>query len=162
MKTDLTPQDVTTELIDAVAEYLVLRAAAEVTRQEVDKVQREILAAVELTDTREWGSQERITDPGETYRCRDDAAMAQYYQAVDTALRAADLKPNDMEFDYCPALVAEHDQLKAEWTIIDEAAKMLEVFPGKGEFNNALLCAKDGLAQRQKFIDLTVDLVLSL
>lgn len=168
MKTNLTRNDVTRELIDLVTEYLARRVIAEVTRKEVDAVQREVLQnLVVMSTAREHPHgrsilAERITDPNLTYQCQDDTAMAQYYQEVDSKLRAANLKPSSMEEDYCPALVAERNQVEAEWAILDEAAKMLDACTGKNELNNALLCQKDGLAQRQKFIDLTVGLVVNL
>jgi len=168
MRTNLTASDVTQELVDLVTEYLAMRVIAEVTRQEVDKVQREILQDIILMSTpHEYPhgrsqAPERITDPKRTYRCEDDATTQAYWNAVDARLRAEGIKPESMEADYCPALVAEDVQVKAEWAILDEAAKMLDTFTGKGEMNNALLCQKDGLAKRQEFIDLTVGLVLNL
>ena len=162
IRTNLKPEDVPQALIDKVVDYLALRAMAEVTRQEVDKVQRAVLAEFAIMGIREHNGSERITDPNRTYLCNNEADLDWYYRVVDARLRLAGLKPDDMDRDYCPALVAEDRQRKAEWAIIDEAAQMLGVLEGKGEFNSALLCAKDGLQKRQEFIDLTVGLVLSL
>jgi len=168
MRTNLTRNDVTQELIDLVTEYLARRVIAEVTRQEVDAVQRDVLQDIVVMSTaREHPHgrslpSKRITDPDLTYLCRDESAMTTYYQAIDTKLREAGIKPDDMELDYCPALVAECNQVEAEWAILDEAAKMLDIHTGKGELNSGLLCCKNGLETRQEFIDLTVSLVLSL
>ena len=168
MKTKLTPKDVTSELIDNVAEYLVLRAKAETIRQEVDKVHRGILENDIVLMSEERGDpdgnrfrpKERILDPSRSWLGQDEQ-MPLYYKLCDEKTRAAELKPDDMPFDHCPALVAEHDQRKAEWALIEEAAKMLGVEKPE-DFNGELLCSSDGLERRQKFIDLVVGLVLSL
>lgn len=167
MKTNLTRNDVTQELIDLVTEYLARRVIAEVTRKEVGVVQRDVLQnLVVMSTAREHPHgrsilAERITDPSLTYLCRDDEAMVKYYQEVDSRLRVANLKPSSMGLDYCPALVAEDNQRKAEWAILEEAAKMLDTHTGTGKLNTALLCF-GGMAKRQEFLDLTVGLVLSL
>lgn len=157
MKTDLTPKDVTPALIDAVASYLVFRTVAKVRREEVDEVQRAVLQEMTLMD-----DSRRIFDPDRTYLCEDTEALQQYWTEVDGRLRAEKIKPEEMQLDHCPALVAEQEQLQAEWHILDESAKMLDIYEDSGSLNNSLLCQKDGLAKRQQFIDLTVKLVLSL
>jgi len=160
MRTDLAPSDITPELRQAVAVYLDARVFAEVTREAVDEIQRAILTEMVLVDgtERERG---RITDPKRTWMCRDDEVLHRYYAEVDKRLRAAGLKPDEMEADYCPALVAEDKQRKAEWAIFDTASTMLEMELSGQELNSGLLCMKKGLEKRQEFIDLTVGLVLS-
>ena len=160
MRTDLKPQDITPELRQAVAVYLDAVAKARVIREKVDAVQRTILTEMVLIDgtERERG---RITDPKRTWMCRDDEVLHRYYAEVDSRLRAAGLKPDEMETDYCPALVAEDVQRKAEWAIFDTASTMLEMELSGQELNSGLLCMKKGLEKRQEFIDLTVGLVLS-
>lgn len=165
MKENLTPEDVTQELIDAVAAYLVLRAKAEVVREQVDTVQRQVLTDVLLCNDLEveFGLvRERVTEPDKVYLSQDESALNSYYGAIDTKLRELGIKPADMQLDYCPALVAEYEQTKAEWVLVDEAAKVLGTYEEPGQFNAALLSAKNGLETRQKFIDLTVGLVLAL
>lgn len=157
MKTDLTPKDVTPELIDAVGKYIVCRAIAEVVRKDVDGVQRAVLQKMTLMD-----DSRRIFNPDRVYLCEDQKVLHRYWTKVDKKLRAANFKPDDMEFDHCPALVAEQAQLQAGWAILDEAAKMLDIYEDSGSLNDTLLCQKDGLAMRRQFIDLTVGLVVSL
>jgi hypothetical protein len=165
VKENPTPQDVTQELIDTVAAYLVLRTKAEVIREQVDTVQRQVLAGITLYNDLEIEhglDRERITKPNRVYLSQDETALGGYYKAIDAKLRELGIKPADMQLDYCPALVAEHEQAKAEWALIDEAAKMLDTYEGPGQFNNALLSTQNGLETRQKFIDLIVGLVLAL
>lgn len=88
--------------------------------------------------------------------------MDAYYTEIDKRLKQLNMKPSDMERDFCPALVAEHEQLKAEWHIMDVAATMMELNYNGKELNHKLLCQKNGLEQRQKMIDLMVKLVLSI
>jgi len=164
-KRTLTPQDVTQELIDTVAVYLTLRAKAEAIREQVDVVQRQVLIDVPLYNDLavEHGlDRERITEPDKVYLSQDKDALNEYYRTIDMKLRELRIKPADMQPDYCPALVVEHEQTKAEWALIDEAAKMLGTYEEPGQFNAALLSTQNGLETRQKFIDLTVGLVLAL
>jgi len=165
MKTKLTRKDVTQDLIDTVTKYLACRTVAEVTREKVDEVQRLVLENVALYDDLSAGHEgresERITDPGRSWLSGDEEALERYYDATDKELRARGLKPDDMERDYCPALVAEYDQTKAEWAILDAVAEMLELdFDGQ-ELNSRLL-SHGGLEDRQKMLDIAVGLVVNL
>jgi hypothetical protein len=160
MRTNLTPQDVTPELKRAVAVYVVRRQTAEIIRKKVDEVERKVLRTVALFNDLEVEhglEQKRITDPKQVYLSQDEGSLEYYYEAVDMNLRQAGIKPIGMPFDHCPALVAEHERTKAEWDLLDEAAKMLDAYEEPGQFNNDLLCA--GLDKRQQFIDLTVKLL---
>ena len=160
MKTKLTPQDVTPELKEAIATYITRRQAAEAIREKVDAIEREVLQAAELfndLEARHGLDKQRILDPKSVYMSEDEDALKEYYAVVDARLREVGIKPDDMQTDHCPALVAEREQTEAEWGLLDEAAKMLDVYEGPGQFNNDLLCA--GLDKRQQFIDLTVKLL---
>jgi hypothetical protein len=159
MKTELTPRDITPELRQAVAAYIEARATAQATREFVDKVQRELLTDMVLTDATER-SRGRITEPGDVWMAYNDKQFTQYLSELDKRLRATGIKPDDMEADYCPALVAEDGQRKAELVVIDEAAAMLKMGSGE-DVNHTLLCQPDGLAKRQEFIDITAKLVLA-
>jgi len=164
MKHNLTPQDVTPKLKEAVAAYIARQQTATALREKVDRVEREVLQAVELFNDLDvqhgYQERERIFDPGRAYLSTDEVALKKYYGLVDAKLREAKIKPDDMHPDHCPALVAENEVTKAEWELLDEAAKMLDVYEESGQFNNDLLCA--GLDKRRQFIDLTVKLVGSL
>lgn len=163
MKTNLTPKDVTSELKKAVSDYVSCQKEAESIRKKVDAIQREVLKGVILfndLDARHGLDRQRISEPSQTYMSEDEDALNEYYKAVDAELRKAGIKPTDMPLEHCPALVAEHERVQAEWNLLDEAAKMFGVYEGVGQFNNSLLCA--GLDKRQQFIELTVSLVESL
>lgn len=165
MKENLTAEDITQGLIDAVTTYLARRAKAEIIREEVGEVEREVLANAPLyndLEVRHGLERKRIVKPGRVYLSEDETALSVYYGAVDLALRKAGIKPDDMEPDHCPALVAERAQTEAEWALLDEAAKMLGVYEKPGSLNGSLLCMKNGLKERQRFIDLVVGLVLAL
>lgn len=164
MRDKLTREDVTTEVVEAVRAYLEARAVAEPLREAVDQVEREILAELQLTNnfdlSRELNADlgpQVITEPKQVYLCNDEDQLEAYYDEVDARCRAAGLKPDDMERDFCPALVAKRRVTEAEWVLIEEAGKMLEMDEPE-DLNNRLLCA--GLEDRQKFIDLTVRLVV--
>ena len=158
----MTKDDVTQEVKDAVAEYLARRVIAETLRDEVDKVARVILKNYPLyTEPRHGMESERIFEPSRTWLAAKEN-WEPFYDLKDAELRAAGLKPAEMEKDFCPALVAENEQLKAEWALLDAAGIMLEMGMEPGGMNDWLLCRPSGLAKRQEFIDLTVGLVVNL
>jgi len=163
MKINLIPEDVTAELRAAAAVYVARKKEAEMIREKVDVVQRQVLNSVVLYNDLEVEhglDKERLVEPDKAYLSQDEGALEYYYEAIDMNLREAGIKPADMPLDHCPALVAEFERTQAEWNLLDEAAKMLDVYEGPGQLNNGLLCA--GLDKRQQFIDLTVGLVMSL
>jgi len=151
-------EDITPELVEAVDLYLRTRAFAETTRKAVDRVQREILAASPLSNDWEQrhGEPPRlITEPSEAYLCTDEAAMAQYYQRCDSRLRRAGLKPEDMPFENCPALVAESVASGAVRVLVIAAMPLID---GDDKLARRILLQHTG--KRQRFIDLVVGLVL--
>lgn len=163
MITTLKPSQITTEVKEAVYKLIGLRIVAKDMRNKVDAIAREILEkeVVMFNDfnTRHGLPSERILNHDHVYMCEDEEKLHLYYTLCDKAERGAGIKPDDMIFDYCPALVAENEALEQEWKILDLMANILEIgFDGK-ELNHRLLCT--GLEKRQQFIDLTVKLVLS-
>lgn len=158
----LTLEDVTQEVKEAVRLYLEKHAIAEETRARVDVIQRQILAEEVKLYANPDGL--RIFDPEETYLSDDEEAWQRYQELCDAKEREGGIKPPEMELDYCPALVAEREQLEAEWVIMDAAAVMLKLeFDGR-KLNNLLLCEQNGkgLERRQKFIDTVVALVIAI
>jgi len=166
MKEKLTPEDVTQGMVSAVNAYLLARTLAEVKREEVDKVYAEVLAEIpiykDLVGPRsgeKLGNDERITTNKDMYLSEDEAACRRIYDEMDKRLKAAGIKPQDMETDYCPALVAEDLQRQAEWLVIDTTAgEMLEEADPE-EFRHKLLCA--GLEKYHQFTDLCIKLVVN-
>jgi hypothetical protein len=158
MRTKLDKKDITQELTEAVEAYLHARANAETIRQSVDEVQQDLLTDSPLPNSTDHGP-EFITDPDRTYLAEEEAVI-RYFGEMDARLREAGIKPDDMDKDHCPALVAEDIQRQAELAVIVETGRMLEV-DNPETLNNALLCQKDGLEKRQEFIDTAVRLIVS-
>ena len=63
---------------------------------------------------------ERITNPEQLYCCEDEAAVGAYFDACDKVHRQHGFTG---PYGYCPALIAHHDQLKAEWCLLEAAAQ---------------------------------------
>jgi hypothetical protein len=165
MKTKLTIEDVTQGLKTSVGAYLLARARAEVIREKVDKIEREILeSACYFSSPLLAGHSitKRITEPSESYLLKEDDAR-DYFLDVKAALIESGFNikevPNEAEHHYfCPALTAESLQNKTEHLIIENGAEMLGENPK--DFSYRLLCA--GLEKYKQFIDLCVKLVVNL
>ena len=149
----------------SVEAYLLARAMAETLREKVDKIERRILesanyyAAPELASRRKIP--ETIKDPKYAYLLRDDEHV-DYLLDVKAELVKAGFEiesiPGESEHHYyCPALVAEDLQRKAEQVMIDAMAEMLEY--KEEDFHHRLLCL--GLEKYRKFIDLTCKFVVN-
>lgn len=134
--------------------YLMARAYSETMREAVDKVHAAILDQCPIYADLPGTSGERITKGKHLYLSTDEAKCADFYAEADKRLRACGLKPADMPAEYCPALVAENLLSKASRCLIDEAGKPFDLDADK------LLCG--GLKNWEKFIDLTVGLVVNL
>ncbi len=144
----------TPEVKSCVNAYLMERAYAETMRDKVDKIHRDILTQCPIyADVH--GHSQQIFESKDLYLCGNDALCQDFYEEADKRLRAAKLKPDDMPASHCPALVAEHLQVKCEWMLIDAAGKPF------GITADNIMCSKDGLGNRQKFIDLVVGLVVN-
>lgn len=155
MKTKPKLKDVLTpELCSLVSTYLVTRAFAETMREKVDEVYREVLTQYPVY-ANTFDRTEQILSSGKLYMCSDEALVRVVYDEVNKRLLARKLKPADMEADYCPALVAENLQTTAENLLIESAGAPF------GITNSRLMCSGKGLENRQKFIDLNVQLVVS-
>lgn len=101
------------------------QAVAETMKEAVEKIQRQILREVELYDDLAAGRErQRITDPKLTYLSTDEAACQRYFAECNKRTRAAGLKPDDMPDEYCPALVAEDIQRKAERALLDSGGAL--------------------------------------
>lgn len=141
----------TPALVSAVNAYLLARAAAETMRERVDAIERQILTESPIYADKADGRP--ILDGRELYLSSDEDAFQDYLIECDKRERAAGLKPADMPRDYCPALVLEDLQRKAERLIVETGGKPF------GFTVDRLLCA--GLDTYREFIDLTVRLVVN-
>jgi hypothetical protein len=136
--------------------YLVARAVSEVERKRVDDIQRRVLAEQNYYGRDRHGVQFRVLDSRKSY-LMDDESSSRYFERLNAIHLANGFA--DAVKGFCPALVAEHDTVKAEWALIAAAESF---FPGVT--NDKLLCGtKDmgGLETRQKYIDLLVGMVVS-
>ena len=106
-----------------VVEMLTKRAFAEVERKRVNAYIAPVFAQFRFVD--DEGAV--ITDPERLYHCDDEAMCAAYYAACDVAHREHGFtgKPGE-----CPALVAEHTQLKAEWAVLESMEKFVGLDDG--------------------------------
>lgn len=104
------------------------QAYAQTMREAVDKIQRDVLKEIPLyddLDAEHSGSErKRITDPKRTWLSKDDAAFGRYVAECSKRERAAGIKPATMPDDYCPALVAEDLQMKAERALLDSGGAL--------------------------------------
>lgn len=162
----MTPEQMPQSVKSAVNAYLMARAHAELQREKVDSIARELLTTAEYyTDpkfiTRARKKSERITEPKNAWLL-EDSEHTDYLLDLKHALKKAGYKiediPGEPAHSYkCPALVAEDIQRDAERLIIKTAAEML----GETEdFHHKLLC--NGLDKYYQFIDLVVKLVVNL
>lgn len=106
-------------------EYCAKKAMAEVLRDRVDAIARQLLAEecpLYMTLNEDGG---RVIDPKDYWLAEDEDALKAYYAAMNRDLRAAGIKPDDMDDDYCPALVAEHDVVRARAAVINAVAPMV-------------------------------------
>jgi hypothetical protein len=166
MKQKLTRQDVTPEVIEAGYAYIATLAATQTTAEIVKPIYAQVLAGFEFyndleTEHERSRPRRRITDPKDLYLSTDEKSVDAYYAAVDKALRENGIKPADMPEEHCPLLVAEREQTKAEWALIEAAAAMLGD-DNPETFNNRLLCQSNGLEKRREFIELTAKLGVNL
>lgn len=119
------------ERAKAVAALALARAFAKATRERVDAYTRPIFDRYTFyTDKcaeRSHGRAtpaERITDPKDLYLSTDEAQVARYFDECAEAHAAHGWKgPRD----HCPALVAEHEVVKAERVLLLAGAEFLGV-----------------------------------
>ena len=164
MKDHLTKQDVTPEVIEAGYAYIAAKAVAQTVADTVGPIQAEILQTFELYNDLEVEHglpRQRITDPDHVYLSNDEDKVMAYYAEVDRVLKSRGIKPQNMDADHCPILVAEDEQHQAEYALITAAARMMEIEEPE-EFNNKLLCQRQGLEKRQRFVELAAALVVNL
>ena len=162
MKTQFTAADVTPDVKAAVRAYLLARTHAEVLREAVDVVEREVLQECPLSnglDVQAGFAPHAITEPKKVYLCTDQPILEEHWATVDQRLRERGIKPANMDKDHCPALVAERIQTETEWLITETAGAMLGMADPKA-LNNKLLCL--GLDERERFLDLVIRLVVNL
>lgn len=162
MKNELTVDDVTARVRIAVNAFMLSKAAAITKREQVDKIQRAILAEFPMDIAGEWivrgiERKGRIDDPKYIYLA-SDADAEFFFAECNQREREEGVKPADMPDECCPALVAESLLCDAEKAVAKAAAEMLG--EDEGEFLHKLFCS--GMKNYHKFTDLTARLVTNL
>lgn len=161
--TKLTAALVAAELRPAVDAVLMTMAHAQLMREEVGAIQREILAECPLTPgefAMKMGETAPITDPKDVYLCDDAAQLEDYYAECDKRERAEGIKPADMTAEYCPALVAESAQRNAEHLMLDCFAELIKFEGGGDFFRHRLLCR--GLDEYNRAKELCIKIVVNM
>lgn len=139
------------EVFSLVGSYLLARTNAELVREQVDKIETEVLENYPIYSTPRRGEKsERIYLGRYLYLSDDEQACNQAYELFDKAERAAGLKPDDMSVDHCPALVAELLLSDVENAILESVAPALGLDVGLIYGNN-----------RKKMLDLIVRAVVN-
>ena len=140
----------------AVNAYLMAKAYAMTMRERVDEVQRAILAECPLDTAPEFIERgrpdEKITDPKHTYLATE-VHFRDYQDECNHRLRKLGIKPDDMPDEHCPALIAEHLQVQAEWLLLEYGWNAMG--GEKGGWEN--LWGED----RKKFLDLLCKIVMN-
>lgn len=123
------------ELERHVNNMLLAQAMAELKREAVDKIERQVLAENNYEyDTEKWKSLEvsgRITEPKETYLMRDDHFLD--YCAKVSAIHLAN-GFEDAAKGYCPALVLEHLLTQAQNLVLDVGSEGVGVDLSAGDW----------------------------
>lgn len=129
--------------------YCALKAIADGIRADVDKVQRRLLLE-ECQLFKDLIDGGRVIDPKDAWLSENDDAFKSYIAAQDRELRAAGIKPPEMDYEYCPALVAEYAAIKARGAIIDALAPLVGIERGRLFGEN-----------EEKFFELAMGLILN-
>lgn len=116
----------TPQVKDLVSTYLLAEVYARAIRAEVDPIHAQILQDIEV-HANTYGRTERITKMGDLYMTDDNQLCATIYAEADRRLKAAGIKPADMELDFCPALTAENDASQLRARIIEVTTKAIGV-----------------------------------
>ena len=106
-----------------IVEMLTKRAFAEVERKRVDTYIAPVFARFSFVDD----EGKAITDPKMLYCCDDVEICAAFYAACDVAHRGHGFTG---EAGKCPALVAAHETLKAEWAVLASMEKFVGLDDG--------------------------------
>jgi len=124
-----------------------LRRKAAVLRAEVDKIKTSVLAEMQLKD--EDGN--IVLNPDVSWTIEPEEDLLLFHEKLQKCVRQQIPGAEELPEDYCPALVAEFDLCDAENDLLRKICPILDTDP------NQIILAKIDL--RQKFIDLTVELV---
>jgi hypothetical protein len=155
-----TPEMITKEMKDAARLVLMSMAYTETIKTIVMNYRQKVLADMQPRVDPQWGKgklglEDRgtITDPDDMYLA-GDKIMDEYDRKCRIERDKAGLKVEKDE--YCPLLVAEDLQRKAEHAMV------AALQPLTGVTLELLLCSTDGLENLKKYLDLTLRLITPL
>jgi hypothetical protein len=137
------PDKVAKALTEPVNQMLVAQVFAEALHEQVEDIDRRVLS--ERVYTNKF-SGERVTEPRLSYLMGDEDAE-HFLARRDAEIRAAGFNPPE---GYCPALMAQHEHIKAERALIDAAEPFFGV-------SNDILWGEN----RTKWLDLLLKLVVN-
>lgn len=143
-------------LLEPVNTLLMTMALAELEREKCNAIQAKVLSEGRYVGRYPNGKEFIVTEPKRAFMMSTHD-HGQWWARVDAEYRRAGMTIE--EYGQCPALVAEHLQVQAEWIVIKEAE---EFFPGVT--NDKLLCGdgkKAGLELRREYLDLLIKLVVN-
>jgi hypothetical protein len=140
------------QVVTLAVEVLACRAMAATLRDAVDKIGQALLETTHpLTDE----NGERITTTRFAWRAYSGDGWTAWHDAgVDEQLKQR-LRPEGLDRAFCPALMAEEQTRQAEHRLIDEAGKPF------GVTHTLLMNGADGMANREKWLELCLSLSLS-
>lgn len=159
-ETKLDAKEVAKALAPVVNLLLAAKAIAIVEREAVDPVRlrvinEDVYYGRKMLRGGEYGPEYRVTDPKDFEMIEADSER--YHDRLHEAY--VDMGYADLPVGHCPALVAEHNVIKAEWVLIEAAEKF---FPGVT--NDRLLSGlngKSGLDTRRDYLDLMIKMVVN-
>ena len=139
------------EIINSIREparrVIELRRKAAVLRAEVDKIKKTVLAEMQLKD--EDGN--IVLNPDVSWTIEPEEDLLLFHEKLQKCVRQQIPGADELPEDYCPALVAESDLCDAENDLLRAICPLMGADPEQ------VMVAKIDL--RQKFIDLTLELV---
>lgn len=139
----------TIEFRDLVYLYIRTKAASDVMRTEIDKIENEILQKFEW---KHENTGERITELKDFYYLSVSDMKRFCKISNEFAIKAGLKSPSD-DPEICPALVLENDVLQLSWKIINQTAH-------KAGLTEQNLSSYEFFQNMQKYIDLVVKAAL--
>lgn len=129
------------------------------TPEKVDAIHLQILTECPIysdrIDCRGFVEEPRqILKSSDLYLCSNEALCRDFYAEANKRLRESGLK-KDMPDSHCPALVAENLQMQLEHKLVEASGRDM------GVTVNTLLCARHGLENLRKWLDLVIGLVVN-
>lgn len=146
-----TPDMITANMKEAAKSLVCAMAYVQTIKPVVDAYHQKILDEMQPVVSDIWPriAGKRITDIRESYLMGDEEHTEYLRRVNEERIKAGFVVENE---DYCPLLVAEHEQVKAEWAFISAME------PLTGINNDSPLYGEN----REKYLKLCLGLVVPL